>query len=229
MARYDTVLFDADNTLFDFTKSEHDALLDALRSVGVNSTENMVTTYSAINREMWERLERGEIGKNELRVARFAVFCDRYDIKTDVRVLAEAYTEFLSQKACLIDGAIEVCRQLTEADVSLYIITNGLKLVQDRRFYASVLPAFFKKVFISEEIGFEKPRVEFFDAVRQGICPFHSAKTLVIGDSLTSDIQGGINAGLDTCWYNPGKKSLPERISPTYTVARLAEIPALVL
>lgn len=228
MPRYDTVLFDADNTLFDFLRAEREALLDALAFMGITPTEEMVQVYSAINESFWKKLERGEITKDALRLQRFVSFCEHYDFKVDVARLAVAYTDFLSTKSHLMSGAEAVCRKLA-THCRLYIITNGIASVQKGRFTPSPLFPLFEKCFISEELGYEKPSPRYFEAVRAAIPNFNPETTLVVGDSLSSDIKGGINAGLDTCWYNPSEKPAPADLSITYTVARLEDVIPLIL
>ena len=228
MVRYSTVLFDADNTLFDFYRSEREALMDALRSMGVCPTQEMVAVYSKINESMWKMLERGEITKTALREARFARFCEHYGFSLDVPQLAVRYTDFLAQKGYLMQGVYEACRALAES-CRLYIITNGISTVQRGRFEPSVLRPFFRDLFISEELGYEKPRKEYFEAVAAAIPNFDARSTLVVGDSLTSDMQGGINAGLDTCWVNPHGKPVPADMPITYVVKSAEEVVPLVL
>ncbi len=226
--RYTTVLFDADNTLLDFNRSEREALLDALRQMGVDPTEEMVSAYSAINLSFWKKLERGEITKGALREARFAEFCRRFSLSLSVPKLAVAYTDALCEKSYLLPGVEEVCRTLAP-HVRLCIITNGLKSVQEGRFDSSPLKPLFSHVFISEELGFEKPHRAYFDAVAAALPDFDPARTLVVGDSLTSDIKGGINAGLDTCWFNPKGQQTPSDLAITYVIRRPEEVLPLVL
>lgn len=228
MARYSTILFDADNTLLDFDRSEREALFDALRFMGVKPRDEMIPVYSAINVAHWKKLERGEITKTELRSARFVKFFEQYGIKADAQRMADAYTEFLSTKSYLMEGALEVCEMLAK-HCRLYVITNGIASVQVGRFDPSPLFPLFSGVFISEEIGVEKPARAFFDAVATGISDFDPADTLVVGDSLTSDIQGGINAGIDTCWFNRKDERAPSDMPITYTVNSLKDLPALIL
>ena len=220
--RYTTVLFDADNTLFDFSKAERAALDDALTAFGVTPDEKKARHYSAVNDMMWKKLERGEISKSVLRVARFEVFCRDCELDVDVPALAVAYTDRLAEKAFLLPGALATCRTLA-AFCDLYLITNGLKAVQEKRFAASPLKPFFKGLFISEAVGAEKPDPAYFAAVARAIDGFDPAKTLVVGDSLTSDIAGGIAAGLDTCWFNPKHLKNPG-LPVTYTVDRLEDV-----
>lgn len=228
MKRYDTVLFDADNTLFDFLKSERGALIDALRHFGVEPDENMIAAYSAINEATWKRLERGEITKEELREVRFVEFCRHFGLDLDVSALAALYLERLGTKGYLLDGALEVCTALSHS-CRLYIITNGIAAVQHGRFDGSPLLSLFEGMFISDELGAEKPTRAYFDAVAAAIPDFDPARTLVVGDSLTSDIAGGIGAGLDVCWYNPKGKTAPSDLAITYMVEKLEEIVPLVL
>lgn len=228
MAKYEFLLLDADETLFDFARCERDALLDALRDAGITPNEEMIATYSEINDGFWKMLERGEIGKSELRVARFESFCRHYGFQVDVPRLAVGYTDALSTKGFLISGALEVCRELA-AHCKLYIITNGIATVQRGRFEPSPLRELVQELFISEELGAEKPNSAYFEAVAAKIPNFDRKKALVVGDSLSSDMRGGVYAGIDTCWYNPKGKSAPADLPITYTVRTLEDLIPLVL
>ncbi len=228
MPRYSTILFDADDTLLDFKRSEHEGILDAIRAMGITPSEDMVGVYSAINDAMWKKLERGEISKAELRTARFVEFCAHYGIEADPERFADTYLHFLSQKSYLMEGALEVCQALAPV-CRLYIITNGIAYVQQKRFDPSPLRPLFSDVFISGEIGAEKPSALFFDTVAARIPNFSLADTLVVGDSLTSDIKGGINAGIDTCWFNRKGVEAPADMPITYTISALRELLPVVL
>ena len=228
MAKYEFLLLDADETLFDFTLCERDALCDALREAGIEPTEEMIATYSRINDGYWKMLERGEIEKSALRVARFESFCAHYGFVVDVPRLALGYTNALSTKGFLISGAVEVCRKLA-AHCKLYIVTNGIATVQRGRFEPSPLREFMQDIFISEEIGAEKPHAAYFDAVCARIPDFDRKKALIVGDSLTSDMRGGIQAGIDTCWFNPKEKPTPADMPITYEIRTLEELLPLVL
>jgi 2-haloacid dehalogenase len=227
-ARYTMVLFDADNTLLDFNRSEREALVDALGGMGVVADEEMIRAYSEINLSFWKKLERGEISKSELRTARFAAFCEKFGLSLDVPRLAVSYTDSLATKSYLLPGTEALCRALAP-HVRLCIITNGLKSVQEGRFDRCVLKPLFPYVFISEVLGAEKPDKAYFDAVAAALPDFDPAHTLVVGDSLTSDINGGIHAGLDTCWFNPSGKPVPDGMPITFVVTRPEEILPLVL
>ena len=228
MARYHTILFDADNTLLDFVRSEREALTDALRALHVEPCEEMLQTYSRINDAVWKKLERGEIDKITLRTARFVEFCEHYALAVDPIVLAEHYLSALATKSFLMAGALEVCEHLA-ADCRLYIITNGIAAVQHGRLDHSPLRPFFEEIFISDEIGVEKPDPAYFARVMARIPDFNPKTTLVVGDSLTSDIAGGIAAGLDTCWLNAKGKEPPKDMKITYVITRLEDVIPLAL
>jgi len=225
---YQTILFDADNTLFDFSRAEREALTDTLRSCDIEPSESLICAYIEINDRLWKRLERGEIAKDELREERFREFCVVFGFQTDVSHMANAYVEFLSQKTHLIKGAVEICRALSPK-YRLYIVTNGIKTVQERRFSKSLLKPYFSGVFISEELGFEKPHRGYFDAVASRIEGFSPMSALIIGDSLTSDMKGGCNYGIDTCWYNPRGAQNKENLPITYEIKELGDLLPLLL
>ena len=228
MPRYRTVLFDADNTLFDFTSAEKEALSDTLRLCGVTPSEAAAALYSSINRELWKMLERGQISKDSLKTQRFSRLFAAMHIAADTEKAATAYQEFLSKRADLMPGAFEVCRTLSR-DMRLYIVTNGTRFVQRSRFSASPINSFFNDIFISDEIGFEKPHRGFFSAVAKRIEGFSFEETIVIGDSLSSDIMGGNAAGIDTCWFDPRRSENSEAIPYTYRIEALEELVPLLL
>lgn len=226
--RYNTLLMDADNTLLDFTRSEHDAIAETLAHFGLPHDDATIAIYSEVNDMHWKMLERGEIEKKTLMWKRFEVFCVRTGLEADPRALAADYLRTLSTKSYMLDGALEVCQKLAEK-CRMYIITNGDKRVQQGRFTPSPLAQYFDRVYISEEVGYEKPDIRYFNAVMADIPDFDPAYALVVGDSLTSDIKGGINAGLDTCWYNPKGKSAPADLCINYVIRDLSELYAIVM
>ena len=217
MNRFHTVLFDADGTLLDFHRSEREALKDCLTAHGIPCDEQLIHTYSRINDDHWKMLERGEITRAQLYVQRFRVFLDTFGFDADPSAMQTDYINALSTKSYLIDGAYELCLRLHDT-CRLYIITNGNAKVQHGRFDACPLKPLFERSFISEEIGFDKPRKEYFDYVKSEIPHFDLRDTLVVGDSLTSDIGGGIAAGLATCWYNPSRKPTPADMKIDFVV-----------
>ena len=225
--RYTTLLMDADNTLLDFTRSEHDAIAETFAHFGLPHDDATIAIYSEVNDAHWKMLERGEIEKKVLMWKRFEAFCARTGLEADPCALAADYLKTLSTKSYMIEGAPEVCAELAKK-CRMYVITNGDKRVQQGRFTPSPLAKYFDRVYISEEVGFEKPDIRYFEAVMKDIPDFDPAATLVVGDSLTSDIRGGIRAGLDTCWYNPKGKPVPADIPVTYVINDLAELPGLI-
>ena len=221
--KYTTILFDADDTLLDFGAAEHAAITSVLRLYGLPHDEGVINEYSRINLSFWKMLERGEIKKDELKYRRFEAFCEHLGFCVNAREMAEQYMSELSKQNPLIDGSIDICERLF-GKCRLYIITNGIKFIQESRFSTSPLMKYFDGVFISESIGHDKPSIEYFEAVERAIPDFDKSTTLVVGDSLTSDMKGGINFGLDTCWFNPNGKAHPEEMEITYEIKSLDEI-----
>ncbi len=221
--RYKTLLFDADQTLLDFASAEREALSDMLSFLGQPFGDKIARRYSEINHSLWKELERGEIERSSLSQKRFEILAKEYSLDSDPGQMADMYFSALAEKSNLIPGAYEVCRELSKT-CRLYIITNGFKKIQEKRFGTSPLAPLFEGVFISEEIGADKPAREFFDAVASAIPQYNRAETLVIGDSLSSDIAGGLGAGLDVCWYNPACAAPPERIKINYIITELSEL-----
>ena len=225
---YRIALMDADNTLLDFTKSEHEALCDCLRARGLPTHKEITDTYAKINDDHWKQLERGEITREFLRVNRFSAFFKTFGFDADPALMADDYMLALSTKSYLMEGALELCRHLY-GKCRLFIITNGNTFVQKGRFDPCPLAPFFENCFISEEMGCAKPEAVFFEKISALIPEYDPKETIVVGDSLSSDIQGGINAGLDTCWYNPHGKPLKEGIRPTYVAESFDRIQNIIL
>lgn len=226
--RYDTILFDADDTLLDFKRAEREALTLTLEYFGLPSDKGVTDTYSLINDGYWKALERGEVTKEELKVRRFADLCGHFFFDRDAEKMARTYEGNLATMSYLLDGAAELCRDLSRK-YRIYIVTNGIKDVQMGRLLGSELNGSFIEAFVSEEMGCEKPRAEYFEAVSGRIPNFNKKKTVIIGDSLSSDIKGGINFGIDTCWFDPVGKPAPEGMEITYTVSTFDEIRKLFL
>lgn len=226
--KYTHLLFDVDNTLLDFDRAEHDAMVDSLAAFGFPTDEGIVQTYSRINDAHWKMLERGEMDRKTLLWHRFAVLGEECGlVPMDAHAFCATYIEKLSQKSYPMDGAVEVCAALAER-YTMAVITNGNAVVQRGRFDPSPLRRYFSHCFVSETVGVNKPAAAFFEAVCREMPTLTPARTLVIGDSLTSDIAGGVAWGTDTCWLCPNEKKRPlaaERgLQPTYTIAHLREL-----
>ncbi len=223
--RYDILLFDADNTLFDFTACEAKALAATLDECGIRHLPGMTEVYSKYNDDCWKALERGEITKKELVVKRYALFLQHYGLENNPEKVNAAYEENLSNTVIFIDGALEMIKRLY-GKARIYIITNGLTKVQTGRFAKTELKKYIEKLFISEQMGCKKPDALFFEQVAEEIEGFSRNRAVVIGDSLTSDIKGANNSDLDCVWYNPAGIKAPENLRITKIVGNFSELEA---
>ena len=221
--KYQNILFDADGTLFDFKRAEHDALSDTLLHFNIPDTEEVHRGYSESNAAQWALLEKKLVTREALKINRFQNFLDKFGFSGNAVEMACFYENALSTKSYLIEGAEEICRSLA-ARCNLYIVTNGFKHIQSGRFGASPILPLLKGVFISEEIGVEKPDPVFFDYVASHISGFKKETALIVGDSLSSDILGGVQSGIDTCWFNPEGKTTPTTMPITYTISSLSQL-----
>ena len=220
--KYNTILFDIDNTLLDFTLCEYTAVSEIMKNNSIPATDENIKRYSAINDQFWKRFERGEIEKSEIYVGRFEMLLDDLGINADAQKISTEYANELSNQHFVLDGAMELLEKLSK-NYSIYYTTNGRAQTQHKRIKSSGLDKFAKGVFVSEEVGFKKPEREYFQFVLDCIQEKDRSKLVVRGDSQSSDILGGIKAGLDTVWYNP--KGEQPRYCATYTVKNLNEIP----
>ncbi len=228
MPSYTTILFDADGTLFDFEAAECHAFEETVRDYGYPYHPEMLQRYHQLNRSLWDAYDRGEITKQTLQDTRFARFLDQEGLQGDGLAWNRTYAKHLGERGDLLPDALAVCRRLKEQGRTLAIVTNGVSSTQHSRFDTSPLLTWFDRLFISEEMGYQKPQREFFDAVLQLLPGAQPQNTLVVGDSLLSDILGANNAGLDCCWYNPGREENRTQASPTYEIAALPQLLELV-
>jgi len=187
-----------------------------------------LASYKRINHEVWRSFERGEITSLELRRIRFQRFCDEVGIDTNPESMSARYLEWLGRSAFLLDGASEVVEKLA-AYCRLAIVTNGLKDVQNGRFGLSPIKHHFDAIVISEEVGAQKPDPRIFEHAMERLGKPDRRSVLMVGDSLSSDIQGGVNFGIDTCWFNPAGEPAPGRPAPRHIVRRLDELLPLCL
>ena len=224
MSRYTTLLLDADGTLLDFNAAERQALINLYSKNNIEVTEENLAAYSRINLMMWKLLEKGEISKQQLISERFSILFKELGLnRNDGEELSLKYGLELQKQCQLISGALGTVIELSK-QYELVIITNGNASTQHDRLRDSGLIPYMKHVFISDEMGVQKPRKEFFEEVMKVIDEKNPARLLVVGDSLSSDIQGANNAGLDSCWINPEHVQAPKENSPTYIIENINEI-----
>lgn len=222
--KYKIIIFDADETLFDFKKSERDAFKNTMLEFDIEYDENHhLKIYKEINTAIWKELEEGLITQKKLKVERFKRLSDRLDSGFDEGEFAKSYMKHLSYASFLYDDSIELVESLHK-DYRLTIITNGLKDVQDNRIRKSIIAKYFEDIVVSEEVQVSKPDPKIFEHTLNNIRHTDKRKVLIVGDSLTSDIQGGINFGIDTCWFNPNKIINETGITPTYEICNLMEL-----
>lgn len=226
--KYTWVLFDADGTLFDYARAEAQALRATFADLGEPFRTDYFGLYHTYNAQVWSEFEQGQISAAALRVERFRRMLAAAGITRPAEEFSRVYLPNLARGADLIEGAVETVAALRPA-FRLALITNGLTDVQRPRLAASALADAFDVVAISEEIGAAKPDPAYFDAVFARIGRPEREQVLVVGDGVTSDIQGGLAYGLDTCWFNPRGLPVDERFRPTYIVTRLEEVVRLAL
>lgn len=229
MLRYDTILWDLDGTLLDFKMSERYALGVCLKSWGVDMTEEMLSLYSGINEAYWERLERGEVEKQELLSGRFREFFRQAGlVGIDPEAMRRAYERELGTKTYYVDDSCEIVAKLKEMGLKQYIVTNGVLTTQQIKMKNSGFDRLIDSVFISDEIGYEKPRKEFFEIAFGKLPGFRRERALLVGDSLTSDMRGANNVGVDACFYNPAGKPLSKQgespVHVEYEIKNLREV-----
>lgn len=220
---YEIILFDLDNTLFDFDIDQKKAYYGAIDSIGYILDDRMYKKYCEINEFMWHMLNDGMMGLEEVFVRRHERFFDIYGIDYSPKDFDNLLTLHFQKTGTTIKGVIELLEKLKYYYV-LVVASNGPKDQQYHRLKNSGLMDYFEKIFISEEVGYNKPELEFYQNIFDSMNVYDKSKYLMVGDSISSDILGGINAGIDTCWYNPKRKSKRLRISPTYEIQNISKV-----
>lgn len=217
------IFFDLDDTILDFHKAEAIAIGKTFRASGLPDTPEMISHYSEVNKRQWELLNQGKLTRDQVLTTRFEILFQECGLTADVPAVLDRYEHYLAIGHYFMPGAEEVLACLAPK-YDLYIASNGTGSVQDGRLKSAGILPLFRDVFISERLGANKPSKDFFDLAFARIPGFNREKALMIGDSLTSDILGGINAGIATCWYNP--KGLPPRedIRPDYEIRALTQL-----
>ena len=220
---YPWLWFDADGTLFDYDQAERTAIQQTFLSAGLACAEDTLDNYRRINQELWLALERGEVTAAVLPVRRFELLREALQLDFSPDQMSAAYLEQLALRTELIDGAYDVLNSLRDT-CRLAVVTNGLQAVQRGRLARSAIGGFISELIISQEIGAAKPEPAYFAAAfaRTGRPP--KSDVLLIGDSLSSDMRGGADFGLDTCWFNPAGVPRPGAIPITYEIRSLREL-----
>ena len=227
--KYEIILFDADETLYDFKKSEREAFKNTMLKFNINYDENYhLKIYKEINSALWKEFEQGLVTQEVLKIERFKRLSKALKIHFDENEFANSYIENLANASFLYDNSLELIETLNKS-FRLAIVTYGLTSVQNKRIIQSSIAKFFDAIVISEEILIAKPNPKIFEHTLKLINFSDKSKVLMIGDSLSSDIQGGINFGIDTCWYNPNKIINETSIKPTYEISNFDELKLLLL
>ena len=220
------LFLDLDDTILDFHKAERIAIHKTLGELGLEPTEEVLGRYHLINKAHWEMLERGELTRAEVQWKRFDALFREFGVEADPQMAARRYMENLSVGHYFLPGAEETVKELHKK-YRLFLASNGNASVQKGRMTSANLYRFFEQVFVSEEIGYNKPARAYFEAAFARIPGFDRSKALMVGDSLTSDIKGGNNAGIRTCWVNPGHGPGNPEIPADYEIENLSQLPAL--
>ena len=220
---FEFLFLDLDDTILDFHKAERIAIAKTIRNFGVEPTEEILHRYHLINKWHWEQLELGKLTRAEVLENRFGMLFQELGVDADKALCARVYERNLSQGHYFLPGAEEAVDRLSKK-YRLFLASNGTASVQKGRMTSANLYRFFEKVFVSQEIGHNKPSLEYFEAAFSQIPGFDKSKCLMVGDSLTSDIRGGINAGIKTCWVNPEGLPCREDIRPDYEIQYLHQL-----
>ena len=215
---YKFLLFDLDHTLLDFDTAEDVALTQLLKEEGVADIQAYKDYYVPMNKALWKDLEQKKITKHELVNTRFSKLFEHFGIEKDGTYLANRYQFYLAQQGQVFSGAIELLDALIDRGYELYAATNGITTIQTGRLAQSGLAPYFNQVFISEQLQTQKPDAQFYERIGARIPNFNKKYALMIGDSLSADIQGGNNAGIDTVWYNPQHLENKTQVQSTYEV-----------
>lgn len=223
---YEFLFIDLDDTILDFHKAEHIALGKTFAAMGLAPTEAVLARYSQINRSCWERLERGEMTRSEVLVGRFAMLFAEVGMSVEPAECAAAYEHNLSIGHYFLPGA-EAALESLAPRYRLFLASNGTARVQAGRLDSANIRRFFEAIFISQEIGANKPAKAYFDRCFARIPGFSPERAMIVGDSLSSDVLGGQNAGIATCWVNPSHGPRKPGIRVDYEIAALAELPGL--
>ncbi len=226
MYRY--ILFDADNTLLDFDRAQQLSFNEVLKHYGCQYSNQIFSQYEKINQKLWHQFELGLIAKEVVQEKRFFDFFSGLEIKVDGAQADSVYQENLSKQSWLMPNAEKICEDLSQ-HATLAIVTNGVGKTQRLRIANSKIAKFISFVIVSEDVGYSKPNINFFLETFKIIGRRKNDSILLVGDSIDSDIQGGINAGIDTCWYNPSGKQTPFELNINYVISNLNQLSKIIM
>lgn len=221
--RFTTLLMDVDGTLLDFDAAERCGVSAVMRAHGIEPTEDRIQRYHQLNQGFWKAFERGVIPKEAIFQERYPQFFSELGVKVTASEAERQYRQELDACAILLPGALEICAYLKEC-YALYVVTNGVSATQYSRLSLSGLDQYFRGIFVSEDAGSQKPQREYFDYCCARLPEKDRSKMLIIGDSLTSDILGGKNAGIASCWLNPRSQTPPPELKPDFEIQNLTEL-----
>ena len=225
--KYEVIIFDADETLFDFEKAEKVAFINLLKEYNFEDIDYIYEAYRKINLLIWQEFEQGLITQNALKTERFLRLSKQLNLDFKADIMAKRFTPHLANASYLYPESLELVKRLSK-DYRLLIITNGLKEIQEKRISSSIIAPYFEAIIISEVVMVAKPDPKIFEYALEAINYHNKSKVLMVGDSITSDIKGGINFGIDTCWYNPHKVNNHTNIKPTYIINSLFELDKII-
>lgn len=227
LVKYDVILFDLDDTLLDFSETEKNAFNNSFTAFGLpNGLTDYRASYNVISKGLWSDLEKGHISLSELKVERFKRLFKQHQLTLNVEDFGQSYLDNLGQEVHMIDGVQEMLNNLSNC--RLAVLTNGFQEVQNARIAISCMKDTFEAIISSEETGYQKPQAEIFEYAFERLGISTKGNVLMVGDSLTSDIQGGNNFGIDTCWFNPHGKENVSAIKPTYEISEFIELVQIV-
>lgn len=223
---FEFLFLDLDDTLLDFRKAEAIAAAKTFQAVGLEPTEARITRYSQINKLHWQMLERGELTREQVLVRRFSCLFRELGLDADAAACKESYESFLCAGHYFMDGAEELLAYLFPR-YKLYLASNGITRVQTARLASAGIGKYFSGIFLSQDMGANKPSPLYFRRCFARIPGFDPGRAMIVGDSLTSDIKGGRGAGIQTCWYNPRGETPLEGIHPDYEIRHLLDLKTL--
>ena len=217
------ILIDLDNTLIDFNECARHSIIDIFNKFDLPYSDNVFTTFITENVKIWKRLENGEITKAQLRDNRWNIILGKLGIDFDGHIVEEFFEKGVAKGAYPVEGAYELLDYLYPK-YDLYIVSNGFRFVQESRLKIGGFDKYFKEIFVSEDVGIPKPAKEFFDYCFEKLGYPEKNDIILIGDSLSADIKGGIAYNIDTIWFNKNREALPDEINPDYIVTKLQDI-----